>query len=148
MERSEGMQDFKIYLGGSMCGSTFEEQTKWRRQVRDAILFGDYDYKKKVDFFDPTQFYNFEEKRYKSESEVMEFDLYNLRSSNLLVVNFNNPSSIGTAMEIMLAKELHIPVLGLNKDKKELHPWLECSCNRICDDMRELVTHVVEFYLN
>ena len=142
------MQDFKIYLAGSMCGSTWEEQTKWRKQVRDAILFGGYDYKKKVDFFDPTQFYNFEEKRHKSEFEVMEFDLYNLRNSNLVVVNFNNPSSIGTAMELATAKELRIPVVGLNKDNKELHPWIECSCNRIFDNMRDLVEYVIEFYLN
>lgn len=131
-----------------MSGLNFEEQTKWRRQIRDAILFGDYDYSKKPIFFDPTQYYNFEEIKYKSESEIMEFDLYNLRNSNLIVVNFNNPNSIGTAMELMLAKELRIPILGLNKDKKELHPWLECSCNRICDDLRELASHIVEFYLN
>lgn len=142
------MQEYKIYLAGSMCGSTWEEQTKWRQQVREAILFENYEYTKKPNFFNPTQFYNFEEKRHKSESEVMEFDLYNLRSSNLVVVNFNNPSSIGTAMEIMLAKELRIPILGLNKDKKELHPWIECSCNRIFDGMRDLVNHIVEFYLN
>lgn len=142
------MRGYKIYLSGSMCGSTWEEQTKWRRQVRDAILYGDYDYKKKAEFFDPTQYYNFEEVRHKSELEAMEFDLYNLRNSNLVVVNFNNVTSIGTAMELMLAKELHIPVIGLNKDSTELHPWLECCCNRICDNMRELVSHIVDFYLN
>ena len=50
-------------------------------------------------------------------------------------------------MELMLAKELHIPVIGLNKDNMELHPWLiECT-TRMCDDLRELVEHVVEFYL-
>ena len=142
------MENFKIYLAGSMCNSTWEEQTKWRKQIREAILFGDYDYTKKPVFFDPTQFYNLVEKRHKSESEVMEFDLYNLRSSNLVIVNFNNPNSIGTAMELATAKEIRIPVIGLNKDGKELHPWLESSCNRICNDMRELVSHVVEFYLN
>lgn len=141
-------ETIKIFLSGAMSGLNFEEQTKWRRQIRDAILFGDYDYSKKPIFFDPTQYYNFEEIKYKSESEIMEFDLYNLRNSNLIVVNFNNPNSIGTAMELMLAKELRIPILGLNKDKKELHPWLECSCNRICDDLRELASHIVEFYLN
>lgn len=135
-------------MAGAMSGLSFEEQTKWRNRIRDAILFGDYDYSKKPIFFNPTQYYNFEEIRHKSEVEIMEFDLYNLRNSNLIIVNFNNPNSIGTAMEVMLAKELRIPILGLNKDKKDLHPWLECSCNRICNDLRELVSHVVEFYLN
>lgn len=142
------METFKICLSGGMSGLSFDEQTKWRKQIRDAILFGEYDYQKKPTFFDPTQFYNFEEKRYKSEYEIMEFDLYNLRNSNLVVVNFNSPNSIGTAMELMLAKELNIPIIGLNKDKNELHPWLVCCCNRICDDVRELVSHIVDFYLN
>lgn len=142
------METFKICLSGGMSGLSFEEQTKWRKQIRDAILFGEYDYQKKPIFFDPTQFYNFEEKRYKTEYEIMEFDLYNLRNSNLVVVNFNAPNSIGTAMELMLAKELNIPIIGLNKDKNELHPWLVCCCNRICDDVRELVSHIVDFYLN
>lgn len=142
------METVKIFMSGGMSGLSFDEQTKWRKQIRDAILFGGYDYQKKPIFFDPTQFYNFEEKRYKSEHEIMEFDLYNLRNSNLVVVNFNSPSSIGTAMELMLAKELNIPIIGLNKDKNEIHPWTECCCNRICEDVRELVTHIVDFYLN
>ena len=141
------METVKIYLSGSMSGISWNEQTRWRKQFSEAVVFGDYDYDKKVSFFDPTRFYNFEEKQHKSEYEIMEFDLYNLRNSDLVVVNFNNPNSIGTAMELMLAKELHIPIIGLNKDKKELHPWLECCCNRMCDDMRELVSHVVEYYL-
>lgn len=142
------METYYVYLSGGMSGLSFEEQSKWRKQFSDAIKYGDYDYIKKPYMFDPTQYYNFEENRHKSEYEIMEFDLNALRKSDLVVVNFNQPNSIGTAMEIMLAKELHIPIVGLNKDKKEIHPWLKCCCNRICDDMRELVTHVTEFYLN
>ena len=78
----------------------------------------------------------------------MNFDLNALRKSNLIVVNFNNPNSIGTAMEMMLAYEMRIPILGLNKDKLKLHPWLECCCDRIFDNMKDLVRYVVEFYLN
>ena len=77
----------------------------------------------------------------------MEYDLNALRKSDLVVVNFNAPNSLGTAMELILAKELHIPVIGLLKDNIALHPWLiECT-TRMCDNMRELVDHVVNFYL-
>ena len=50
-------------------------------------------------------------------------------------------------MELMLAKELKIPIIGLNKEQKEIHPWLLECCTRMCDDMRELVSHIVDFYL-
>lgn len=142
------MNKVKIYLSGGMGSLSLEEQSKWRKQVQDAIKFGDYDCEKKAIFFNPVNYYNFEEVKNKTEREIMEFDLYNLRNSNLVIVNFNDEKSIGTAMELMLAKELQIPVIGLNKDCKKLHPWLTESCTRICDNMRELVSHVVEFYLN
>lgn len=142
------MESVKIYLSGAMSGISFDEMTKWRKQFCDAIKYEDYDYEKTPVFFDPTRYYNFEEGLHKSEHEIMEFDLNALRRSDLVVVNFNEPSSIGTAMELMLAKELNIPVIGLDRDKKEIHPWLKCCCNRMCDSMRELVSHVVDFYLN
>ena len=137
-----------ICLSGGMGNLTWEEQTKWRNQVKNAILYGGYDYEYKPVFFDPTLHYNFEEKHHKSEREVFEYDLDAIRKSDLVIVNFNDQQSIGTAMEIMLAHELHIPVIGLNKDKVELHPWLIECVTRMCDDMRELVEHVVGFYLN
>lgn len=142
------MRDYNIYLSGSMSNITWEEQSKWRHQIINAIKFGDYDYDKKVTFFNPTQYFNFEEKRYESELEVMNFDLNALRKSDLIIVNFNNPNSIGTAMELMLGYEMRIPILGLNIERKELHPWLGCCCDRIFNDMRKLVDYVVDFYLN
>lgn len=142
------METVKIYLSGGMTGLSFDEQVQWRTRVENAIIYGDYDVAKKPIFFNPVIYYNLEESNHKSEREIMDFDLNALRKSDLVVVNFNAPNSIGTAMELMLAKELNIPIIGLNKDDKEIHPWLSCCCTRICDNMRELVEHIVSFYLN
>lgn len=141
------METIKIYLSGSMSDISFEEQSKWRQQIQDAIKFN-YEHEKKATFFNPVQYFNFVEKRYESELEIMNFDLNGLRNSDLVIVNFNNPSSIGTAMELMLAYEMRIPILGLNKDDTKLHPWLECCCDRIFNNMKDLVEYTVEFYLN
>lgn len=142
------MESCRIYLSGGMGNLSFEEQSKWRKKIIDAIKFGDYHYEKKPIFFNPVDFYNFTEVRYKSEREVMEFDLNALRHSDLVIVNFNDPKSLGTACELAIANELRIPIIGINKDGKELYPWLKCFCNRMCDDVREAVEHVVDFYLN
>ena len=101
------METIKIYLSGAMGSVSFEEQSRWRQKIIKAIEFN-YDCEKKPIFFNPVDYYNFEEVRHRSEREVMEFDLYNLRNSNLVVVNFNDPKSIGSAMELMLAKERNI----------------------------------------
>ena len=142
------METVKIYLSGGMTGINFEEQSKWRQQIQDAIRFGDYDYTKKPVFFNPVQYYNFEEVRHKSEREAMEFDLNGLRKSDLVIVNFNNPKSIGTAMELMLAKERNMPIIGWNPSGEPLHPWLIECVTRMCDSLKEVVEHTVEFYLN
>lgn len=142
------METVKIYLSGGMGSLSFEEQSKWRNQVINAIKYGDYDYEKKPVFFNPVDYYNFEEQRYRTEREVMEFDLNALRNSNLVIVNFNDPNSLGTCAELAIAYETKIPVIGINKDNKNLHPWLVEFTTRMCDDIREAVEHVVEFYLN
>lgn len=141
------MENVKIYLSGGMGNVSFEEQSKWRKQIIDAITYN-YDCEKKPLFFNPVNYYNFEEVRHRSEREAMEFDLYNLRNSNLVVVNFNDPKSIGTAMELMLAKERNIPVVGFGVNGQTIHPWLLECCTRVCDSLKEAVNHVAEFYLN
>lgn len=142
------METCRVYLSGGMGSLSFEEQSKWRKQVINAILFGDYHYEKKPIFFNPVDYYNFTEVRYKSEKEVMNFDLNALRHSDLVIVNFNDPKSIGTAMELMLAKERNTPVIGFGVNGQTVHPWLLESCTRVCDNLREVVEHVVDFYLN
>lgn len=142
------METVKIFLSGSMTGLTYEEQIGWRNRLKEAIKYGDYDFEKTVSFFSPPDYYSPSTDNHTSEREAMEFDLYNLRTSDLVVVNLNNPNSIGTSMELILAKENRIPVIALNKDNKPLHPWIEECCTRICYSFRELVEHIVDFYLN
>jgi nucleoside 2-deoxyribosyltransferase len=125
-----------------------EEQSKWRKQVINAILFGDYHWEKKPIFFNPVDYYNFTDVKYKSDREVVEFDLNALRHSDLVIVNFNDPKSLGTCAELAIAYEMRIPIIGINKGNVELHPWLVEFTTRMCDDIREAVSHVVEFYLN
>ena len=141
------MEAVKIYLSGGMGSLSYEEQSKWRNQIMDAIKFN-YDCEKKPVFFNPVNYYNFEDVRYKTQREVMHFDLNALRNSNLVIVNFNNPESLGTCAELAIAYDRQIPIIGINKDNKTLHPWLECFCDRMCENIKEAVEHVVAFYLN
>lgn len=131
-----------------MGNLSFEEQSKWRKNISEAIKTEGTDSEKKASIFNPVNYYNFEINSHKSEKEIMEFDLYNLRNSNLVIVNFNDEKSIGTAMELMLAKEYNIPVIAFGAGDKQIHPWLTECCTRVCDSMREVVDHIIQFYLN
>ena len=145
------MEILKIYTSGAMSGLSLDEMTKWRRNFKNAIIFSDYkdydDFEKKPVFFDPTLYYLPTENYHKSEREAMEFDLYNLRRSDLVVVNLNKLDSVGTIMELILAKEYKIPVIAFGAGGQNIHPWISECCTRICDDMREAVNHVIDFYL-
>ena len=141
------MEKVNIYLSGGMGNLSFEEQSKWRQRIIDAIN-NNFDCEKKPYFFNPVNYYNFTEVRHRSEREIMEFDLNALRNSDLVIVNFNDPKSIGTAMELMLAKERNIPIIGFGVNGQAVHPWLLECCTRICDSFREMAEHVVAFYLN
>lgn len=130
-----------------MGNLSFEEQSKWRSQIIEEIKFN-CDCEKKAVFFNPVDYYNFDEKRYKTDKEVVEFDLNALRHSDLVIVNFNDPKSIGTCAELAIAYDMHIPIIGINKDGEELHPWLVEFTTRMCDSIREAVDYTVDFYLN
>lgn len=134
-------------MSGGIENLSFDEKSKWRKQVTNAIK-ENYDCAKKPVFFNPVNYYNFEDVQYKTRREVMQFDLNALRNSNLVIVNFNDPSSLCTCAELAIAYDMKIPIVGINKDGKELHPWLECFCDRMCKNIREAVEYVVAFYLN
>lgn len=143
------MENIRIYLSGGMTGVKISEQIGWRNRFKDAINIQYKDeIKKKPIIFSPPDYYTPIADYHKSEKEVMEFELAQLRKSDVVVVNFNKPDSIGTAMELMLAKENKIPVIGLCSDTKILHPWLIECCTRVCNNFRELVEHIVNYYLN
>lgn len=129
-----------------MSGLEAKEYKTWRRDIDD--MFGlKYPYVG-VEFIDPTLYFNFETKNYESEKEIRNFDLNLLAHSNLVIVNFNAPQSIGTAQELALAKEWKIPCLGLNEQKYNLHPWLVECCERIFYDKSSLIKYVAYFYTN
>lgn len=141
------MEKIRIYLAGGMTGFTLEEQLKWRIRFKNAVTVQFKPLKQPI-FFIPPQYYSPSTNAHKSEKEVMEFELAQLRKSDVVVVNFNAPQSIGTAMELMVAKENRIPVIGLNEHNYKLHPWIEECCTRICDNFEELVIHIVDYYLS
>lgn len=77
----------------------------------------------------------------------MEFDLYKVRNSDLLVVNFNDMYSLGSMSEMAIAYDRRIPIVGLNIDNQTLHPWQNEMCNRIFNDIDKMLAYIKNFYL-
>lgn len=142
------MKKFQIYLAGGMGNLSFEEQNKWRKTVFEMLaplwISPGIDF----DIVNPVDYFNFQTKKHETEREVMEFDLWKVRNSDLIIVNFNDPHSLGTMAEMAIAYEHRIPILGLNLSDVELHPWQIEMTNRIFNDMDSLIDYTIEFYLN
>lgn len=141
---------YRIYLCGGMNKfgkENFEEGNSWRVYCKKTLEACDSRFI--VSVCNPNDYFNFidEPPAYKTQSEVMKFDLYQLRHSDLVIVNFNDISSLGSMSEIAIAYDRKIPVIGLNSNKQKLHPWQECMCERIFENIDEMLDYVEDFYL-
>ena len=136
----------KIYMAGGMAGLTLEQQMEWRDDIQYKIL-DEADGSHTPYFFQPPYYYQPNADYHRSELEAMRFDLDRLRHSDIMIVNFNVPSSLGTMYEIAVAHEHRIPIIGLNENNADIHPWAFVSCTRVCESREELVEHICNFYL-
>lgn len=144
------MKDISIYLCGGMGKfgkENFDKGNAWRRYCKQALETCEYDYK--VNVINPNDYFNFvdEPQQYKSQSEVMNLDIHKLRNSDLVIANFNDMYSLGSMAELAIAHERRIPVIGLDIDKQTLHPWQVCICERIFNDIDEMLDYIQDFYL-
>lgn len=144
------MQQFNIYLSGGMQifgKDNFDEGNEWRIYCKDILENCDSIYK--VNVINPNSYFNFKDgvPYGITEEAVMRFDLHKLRSSNLVIVNFNDPKSIGTQSEMAIAYDRNIPIIGHNKHCTKLHPWQHAMCEHIFVDMDDLIDFIEDFYL-
>lgn len=143
---------FNIYLSGSITGVKSRNGVLNRFYLKE--IFEDnsnvYKYKYKVDVFNPIEHFNYIDKtNYKNEKQIMRYELDRLRKSDLVIVDFHNPNSLGTMAELAIAYEHKIPIIGFNPTLKELHPWIVEMCDVIFDynELSELEEYVQNNYL-
>ena len=138
----------KIFLSGGMTGLTEEEASYWRTEFKLENVREGNDFI----FIDPTYLYepsNNTDQAY--EKEAMEYDLYWVKRSDLIIVNFNSLSSIGTAQEIMLAYTLNKPIIGMIEEDKynQLHPWYKEECMKIFtykpEELEETINEIIKY---
>ena len=143
------MKNFNIYLAGAIScfgKDGYNYSNDWRIELKNKLENLESKYKPIIT--NPNDYYNIITIEYDSELEVQKFDLDRVRNSDLVIVNFNAKTSIGTSKEIAVANEHNIPVLGLNEYGLELHPWDINDCRKIFTDKNKLIDYVNRFYLN
>lgn len=121
-----------IYTAGAMScyGKNADYPKSWRKQVSDW-------FEKNTSCFtciNPTDYYEFGLNNYKSEREVMCFDLRKVREADIILVNLKDlDKSIGTCDEIFYAWTRNTPIIGFTDDAsvEHIHPWKIEQIDRI-----------------
>lgn len=135
-----------VYLAGGISGLSIEEQNGWRIEFEDLIEKADmWD---KVIVFNPVSHIEDLHPNRMDDKQAMDYDLYNLRKADLIIMNFNNPYSIGTACELGIAYEKRIPVLGLNLERQDIHPWQGMIPHKIFTDMNSMFEYFIKHFYN
>lgn len=139
------MNKFKVYLCGKMTGLSFNEMNGWRNSAR--VLFSQLYKDFHITVFNPCDYYNFDlDPNSYTEKEVKKFDLYHVRTSDVVLINLDHPDSIGSAIEVHMAHdEWKIPVVAFGKTKN--HPWIMESVDKFCDTLEDAVEYISDFYI-
>lgn len=141
----------KIYLAGKMGGLSFDKMNLWRIDLKNILInaakFSDY----QIQIINPVDYYNFEEVKHQSESEIEEFDLYHVITSDIIVVNLEGlDSSDGSKLEIHDAKYHNkIPVIafGTQEQYNRLHPWVRNDITRVEKNIIDVADYIQDFYM-
>lgn len=134
------MRKIKIYTAGKMSGLPYNEQIKWRFDLEAKIRHIMRDCGTpltNLTVVNPPLYYNYEQMNHQSEREVKDWELAQLKSSDVVVVNLNGVStSVGTLYELATADAMNsfgskdIFVIGIGGDEAPLHPWIEETLHR------------------
>ena len=141
------MENFRIYLAGGMSNLSMKEQNEWRNEIRNELE--EFECRYYVKCINPVDYYNtYDSTTYDSDLEVMQFDLYKVEHSDLIIMNFNDMKSLGSMAELAIAWDRGIPVIGLNESEQQLHQWQYCMCSKIFTNKEAMLQYIKDYYLD
>lgn len=135
----------QIYLAGTISGIEWEQAIGWRDKLSENIY---HVTSHKWRCFNPCDHFN-EFGEVITDNEGMTYDLDHLRHSRLVIASFEyGQNSIGTLIELGVAYENRIPVIGYNPKQIKLHPWIKSICTHICSSEDGLYQYLCDHHLN
>lgn len=130
---------FQIYLAGACKGLTKEEANQWRGECQNWATWHEDVY-----MYNPNDYFNYWDMIPLVDEECMKTFLAQLRQSDLVLVNLDQSAhSVGTGMEVAIAHELKIPVIGFTINDKDVYEWTALMCDMVYDvDIVDMLNHI------
>ena len=127
-----------VFLSGAIKYTNDYGKT-WRDIAEKDLI--DYN----MNVFSPSKYYNYKDKQDFTIKECRKLFLNHLRRSDIVLVNLNySASSVGTGMEISLANELKIPIIGFGDINT--YDWIVDCCDVVLKDVYEAVDYIKSMY--
>ena len=128
----------KVFLSGAIKHVN-DYGELWRYTAEEALKDND------IKVFSPNKFYNYNDKSSFTIKECRKLFFNQLRKADIVLVNLNySDSSVGTGMEISLANELKIPVVGFGNI--ETYDWIVDCCDVILNSLEEALDYIKSMY--
>lgn len=116
----------QIYLSGAMKNV---EDTGWR----ERFIAGAYNLLG-ISVFNPACYYNYTDKVGSTVKECMNYFLHRIRSADVVVVNLDHSDeSPGTLVELAVAHEHHVPIIGFTTGKG-VYNWALEFCDKVFEN--------------
>jgi nucleoside 2-deoxyribosyltransferase len=130
-----------IYLSGPIMDEHLGNARAWRETAKSL-------FKDNFNILDPMR-RQFIDRQVDSANEIVEFDLQDVRESDILLVNYNKPS-IGTSMEVFYAAhDLGKFVVAFSPFEFEnCSPWMVRYCTKILPTLEDACKYINTHFPN
>lgn len=133
------MDKLRIYLSGATKQVSKEFQN-WRYKCLDFEDIGLYP---NLKFIDPISYFNYTDKKPKTDKQCLDLFMWMVESCDVLLVNLDNSeSSVGTMAEIEHAYCNNIPVIGFGTRTFSWYSWARERCSITFNTLDEAVDYI------
>lgn len=128
----------KVYLAGPINGCSDDEATTWREWFKGFNVGWA---RETFVFVDPMK-RDYRGKEAENYQEIVDLDKRDIRGVDVVVVMYVKPS-VGTAMEVLYAWNLGIPVIVIDESGKPLSPWLKYHASAVVTSKEEAAKKLI-----
>jgi len=133
-----------------MAGLSYEEQMGWRKEIEHLIK---QKTEANITFIHPPTYYRYDKTEHKSEREVKDWDLNQVKDSDIVIVNLSDiDDSVDTYYKLGVIDSMnsfgyrHIYVIGVGKSNAN-HPLINLTLLRQEDNFEDAAEYVVNYLL-
>ena len=128
-----------VYLSGPIMDEVEGTAREWRETAKKLL-------QERFRLLDPMR-RKFVDRQVDSANEIVEFDLQDVRNSDVVLVNYNR-ASIGTSMEVFYAAhdQGKFVVAFSPLEYKDCSPWMARFCTKILPTLEDAVEYIIAHF--